>query len=93
MGVVMAPQHEILTKKMLCPLLWLAGGRTVRARGPTFTITPKYPPKEVYVAAVEEACSRLPPREADELRSDSSCLLRKHCPQQTKHQSRGMKGH
>ena len=35
--------------------------------------------KEAYIAAVEEACSRLSPREADELISDTNHLLRNHC--------------
>ena len=32
------------------------------------------------MAVVEEACSRLPPLEADELRADTSHLLKNHCP-------------
>ena len=43
-----------------------------------FTITLKYPQGNL-VAAVEEVYSRLPPREAEELRSGSSCLLHNHC--------------
>ena len=50
------------------------------ARGSNFSITPKYPPKDAYVAAMEEACSRLLPMEAEEFKSDSSFLLRNHCP-------------
>ena len=36
----------------------------------------KVPPKEAYITAVEEASSKLPPMEVDELRSDVSHLLR-----------------
>ena len=32
------------------------------------------------MAAVKEACSRLPAMEADELRADTSCLLKNNCP-------------
>ena len=32
------------------------------------------------MAAVKEACSKLPSMEADELRADTSCLLKNHCP-------------
>ena len=34
------------------------------------------PPKEAYITAMEEASSKLPPMEADQLRSDVSCLIR-----------------
>ena len=33
------------------------------------------------MAAIEEDCSKLPPMEADELRADTSHLLKNHCPQ------------
>ena len=33
---------------------------------------------------VEEVCTKCPPRETDELRSDSSHLLRDDCPLQVK---------
>ena len=42
--------------------------------------SPLSTPKEAYVAAVEEVCFKLPPKEADELRSDCCCLLRDHQP-------------
>ena len=32
------------------------------------------------MAAFEEVCIRLPAREADEIRFDSCCMLRDHCP-------------
>ena len=37
------------------------------------------PPMDSYIAAVEEACTRLLPREAEDLRAESSCLLKKNC--------------
>ena len=36
--------------------------------------------REAYVASVEVACIKLPPGEADELRADTSHLLKNHCP-------------
>ena len=36
--------------------------------------------REAYVAATEEACSELPPMKVDELRADTSHLLRIQCP-------------
>ena len=50
------------------------------SRGPNLAITPKYHSREAYVAVVEEACSRLPSMEADELRVDTSHPLKNHCP-------------
>ena len=35
------------------------------------------------MATVKEAWSRLPPREADEFRSDTSCIPRNHCPKKS----------
>ena len=32
------------------------------------------------MAAIEEACSKLPPMDADELGADTNHLLRNHCP-------------
>ena len=48
------------------------------ARGPNFTIVPKYPPRNL-VLVIEEAGTRLSPREAEECRAESSQLLRKIC--------------
>ena len=54
---------------------------TLLSRGPNFAIVPKYPHRETYSTAVEEVCPKLLPREAEELRAESSCLLKKNCPQ------------
>ena len=37
------------------------------------------PPKESYITAVEEACTRLLPKDSEELRAESSQLLRNNC--------------
>ena len=50
------------------------------SKRPNFSIIPKHLPKETYVAAIEEVCIKHPPREADELISDCSCLLRGYHP-------------
>ena len=44
------PNHYPLTKAQ----------EALLARGPNFTIVPRYPPKEIYIAAVEEVCMKLP---------------------------------
>ena len=45
---------------------------------PKFCHNTQLPPTEAYITAVEEASSKLPSMEADELRSDVSHLLRQH---------------
>ena len=62
-----------LSKTPLTP-----GQLSLLQKGLNFSTTPKYPPMEAYIKVVEEASSKLPCREADELRSDVSCLLRQH---------------
>ena len=52
-------------------------------KGPNFAITPKYPPIEAYITATEQASSKLPTQEADELRSDVNRIL-KQLQQHTK---------
>ena len=47
---------------------------------PNSAIMPRYLSKESYIIAVEEACTRLLPREAEEFRAELSYLLRKYCP-------------
>ena len=49
-------------------------------RGPNIAIVPKYPSKESYITAIEKACTRLPHREAEELRMEFSWLIRRNCP-------------
>ena len=56
-------------------------------KGPNFAIIPKYPtPIEAYISAVEQASSKLPTHEAEELRSDVIKLLKQqqqsHCNNQ-----------
>ena len=53
---------------------------TLLARGPNFSIVPKCPLKEGYMAKVEEACLKLPPKEAAELRTETSHLLKRVLP-------------
>ena len=45
-------------------------------KGPNYAITPKYPPIEAYITAVEQASSKLPAQEAIEFRSDVNKLLK-----------------
>ena len=59
--------HGILTNKK-----WWGGSQICHY--------PKVPPWEAYGAAIQKACSRLPTIEADELRPDTSHLLKNHCP-------------
>ena len=42
---------------------------------------PNTTPKEAYIAVIKEACTKLPPGEAEELRAETSHLLRySFCP-------------
>ena len=52
------------------------GQKSVLAKGPNFSITPKYIPNVDYITAVESMCSKLK-EDAMELRSDINSLLRK----------------
>ena len=47
------------------------------ARGPKFSIKPRQPPVSEYVAAVEQACSRLDKGEAEEMRVEVKKALRR----------------
>ena len=51
--------------------------KSVLAKGPNYSITPKYIPHVEYITAVESMCSKLKEEEAMELRSDVNVLLRK----------------
>ena len=51
--------------------------KSVLAKGPNYSITPKYIPNVEYITAVESMCSKLKEEEAMELRSDVNVLLRK----------------
>ena len=47
------------------------------AWGPKFSIRPRQPPVSEYIAAVEQACSRLNQKEADEMRVEVNKALKK----------------
>ena len=47
------------------------------AQGPKFSIKPRQPPVSEYVAAVEQACSRLEKGEADEIRVEVKKVLKR----------------
>ena len=50
-------------------------------KAPNFAITPKYPTIEAYITAVEQASSKLPAQEADELIDQTSTgYLNNHRP-------------
>ena len=51
--------------------------KSVLAKGPNYSITPKYIPNVEYITAVESMCSKLKEEEAMELRLDVNMLLRK----------------
>ena len=53
------------------------GQKSVLAKGPNFSITPKYIPNMDYITAVESMCSKLKEEDAMELRSDINAFLRK----------------
>ena len=54
-------------------------------KGPNFAIHPQIPPIEAYITAVEQASSKLPAQEANELRSDVNRLLKQSQFQCTNH--------
>ena len=47
------------------------------AHGPNYAIIPRNPPKEEYIAAIEQACHKLKEGEADELRVKIKNILKK----------------
>ena len=51
--------------------------RRLLAHGPNYAIIPRNPPKEEYIAAIEQACHKLKEGEADELRVEVKNLLKK----------------
>ena len=54
-------------------------------KGLNFAITPKHLPTEAYIAAIEETCTKLNPGEAEELRAETSTLLKQKKPQHPQH--------
>ena len=57
------------------PLTWAQ--RSLLAHGPNYAVIPKNPPKEEYIAAIEQACHKLKEGEVDELRVEVKNLLKK----------------
>ena len=55
----------------------MEGQKSVLAKGPNFSLAPKYIPTVNYITAVESVCSKLKEDEVMELRSDVNALLRK----------------
>ena len=53
------------------------GQKSILAKGPNFSLTPKYIPNVDYIAVVESMCSKLWEDEAIKLRTDINVLLRK----------------
>ena len=47
------------------------------AHGPNYAVIPRVPPKEEYIAAIEQACHKLEEGKADELRVEVKNLLKK----------------
>ena len=50
---------------------------SVLAKGPNFSLTPKFIPNVDYITAMETRCSTLKEEDTMELRSDINALLRK----------------
>ena len=51
------------------------------AHGPNYVVVPKSPPTTEYIAAIEQACSKLQPSEAEELRGEVKPIIkRSHNP-------------
>ena len=51
--------------------------RSLLAHGPNYVVIPKNPPRDEYIAAIEQACHKLKEGEADELRVEVKNLLKK----------------
>ena len=49
----------------------------VLSHGPNFAVVPRYPPVGEYIASIEQACSQLKQREAEELRGEVKTILKK----------------
>ena len=49
------------------------------AHGPNYAVVPKSPPTTEYIAAIEQACSKLQPGEAEELRGEVKSIIKKSC--------------
>ena len=51
--------------------------RSLLAQGPNYAVIPRVPPKEEYIAAIEQACHKLEEGKVDELRVEVKHLLKK----------------
>ena len=47
------------------------------AHGPNYTVVPRSPPTTEYIAAIEQACSKLQQGEAKELRGEVKAIIKK----------------
>ena len=50
--------------------------RSDLAKGPNFVVTHWHPPNLEYITAIETACTKLSPQDAEELRADINRLIR-----------------
>ena len=70
------PQWVInLSSKPLTP-----AQKSVLAKGPNFTVSPKYPLNLEYITAIEAACTKLSQQDAEELRANINRVLRASHP-------------
>ena len=49
------------------------------AHGPNYAMVPRSPPITEYIAAIEQACSKLQQGEAEELRGEVKSIIKKSC--------------
>ena len=54
--------------------------RSVLAKGPNFSVTPRHPPNLEYITAIEAACTKLSQWDAEELRANINWVLRYSYP-------------
>ena len=59
--------------------------------GQILQLSPSTP--KTYIGSIEESCIRLSPGKAEELKAKTSCVLKKHCPNQTLHQPGRVQGY
>ena len=49
------------------------------AHGPNYAVVPRSPPITEYIAVIEQACSKLKPGEAEELRGEVKTIIKRSC--------------
>ena len=54
--------------------------RSVLAKGPNFSVTPRHPPKLQYIMAIEAVCTKLGQQDAEDLRAEINRVLRSSHP-------------